>query len=586
MKMQNNHPSTPQLIYSSSGSPSYVSTNASAAGSTSAAPAVPPNTAIKNTPNAGALLEQYTYDDDQTADLLYAIRSWNLEQRPSSSFDYCNDGCSSTIATGSGTGTIVAGMGIGASASGGGGEGYGEHDLDASTIVTGTSTAGGSSVMKTNHNHSTATPKTPSMCNYSSKISALTTMILENGESPPHRHSYVPQVSHRRDNLESSSQSLVNAKSALTSPPAYVSTNDDVNKKTKKTSVAFDITSKQPIHEGLDTNTDTGIDALEILSQTAAELGLKDSELHAVLPTIQKLVKVITQHVPKLEDFVEQVCQTVEEESDKKEIVDVQKKKKKKRNRKSKNMRARKERMDAAIQSLKEQIGDRNETSIVAKYECDSSDGRGRDRGGDSSHGILFEHNEKCQDAESSDASFRIAIKQQMNHLREGSQDDFVQQSAVIDNMDTPRTKTTKHIHEKLEPELLTDAETIEEIQRLVKFEGKYRRLDDVIRLEDSSSSATPKSPDNSTVISDLLNADTTTLRRFVLHFAYLFSVKQDKLIDKMNSLYVFSHEATELIDNVKNVLGLPSSTPIHSVAKKVVEVVNDSRNEKERQNY
>ena len=51
--------------------------------------------------------------------------------------------------------------------------------------------------------------------------------------------------------------------------------------------------------------------ALSILHDTAQALGLDRHDVDNILPTVEKLVKVIVNHVPLLEQFVNHTCQIV-----------------------------------------------------------------------------------------------------------------------------------------------------------------------------------------------------------------------------------------------------------------------------------
>jgi hypothetical protein len=146
----------------------------------------------------------------------------------------------------------------------------------------------------------------------------------------------------------------------------------------------------------------------------------------------------------------------------------------------------------------------------------------------------------------------------------------------------TPVASNKDHISSH--SQVLTDTEALKEINRLIDFEEKYgERVNGMIHSGDEvsdspalSSNASP--PQSDTVLSDLLSADTTTLRRFVLHFAYLFTVRQESILQKMNDLYVFSHEATSLIHDVKTAMGVSPNCPIHSVARQVVAMIEHTQ--------
>ena len=73
----------------------------------------------------------------------------------------------------------------------------------------------------------------------------------------------------------------------------------------------------------------------------------------------------------------------------------------------------------------------------------------------------------------------------------------------------------------------------------------------------------------------ELLTEDVTTLRKIVLHFAYLFSVRQDEMRLKMNELYHFSHEANALINTVRKAIGVSLNFPLSMLSRRVVDAVH-----------
>ena len=348
--------------------------------------------------------------------------------------------------------------------------------------------------------------------------------------------------------------------------------------------------------------------ALEILRQTAAELGIPEGEeLGAVLVTVRKLVRVITQHVPRLEKFVEQVCDTVMHPKDvdgnfmhddgnvesgfKNDGNRRQKKLSKKRC--GKNMQERKECMDAALDILKtrwntnvlpvESLDEQGEKCTVLNPWNVNENNHGTKHGNnlhahvdknvDGVEHVVFHY----QDYQSY-GSFTTQVKERLSkhHQKTFS-------NRVKENVSQIGTST--------EGLVLTDAEALEEINRLIEFEESYRhKINGLLMNRDmdhdegvdsclSLQSLNDTNPSqNDTVLQYLLNANTTTLRRFVLHFAYLFSVRQDGILEKMNELYVFSHEATNLINDIKKHLDLPLDCSIHSVARQVVAAIQKNR--------
>merc|ERR1712038_355161 len=54
-------------------------------------------------------------------------------------------------------------------------------------------------------------------------------------------------------------------------------------------------------------------DPVKILEESAVLLGLPKNDWHSLTTTIKRLVRVVEQHVPKLEGFITDVCQEMEQ---------------------------------------------------------------------------------------------------------------------------------------------------------------------------------------------------------------------------------------------------------------------------------
>merc|ERR1712038_779523 len=126
------------------------------------------------------------------------------------------------------------------------------------------------------------------------------------------------------------------------------------------------------------------------------------------------------------------------------------------------------------------------------------------------------------------------------------------------------------------------DEQALSIIENLICFEQKYIKVcgiqpqKDSFTLSSSSSSIIQSPPRSNSILRDLFDTDSTSLRQFVLHFAYLFSVQQNEIMNKMNDVYVFSHEAAIMIEKIKQAMGLSPSCPIQSVTKRVVDFVQE----------
>eukprot|EP00557_Chaetoceros_sp_GSL56_P010569 CAMPEP_0176484404 /NCGR_PEP_ID=MMETSP0200_2-20121128/4435_1 /TAXON_ID=947934 /ORGANISM="Chaetoceros sp., Strain GSL56" /LENGTH=539 /DNA_ID=CAMNT_0017880873 /DNA_START=218 /DNA_END=1837 /DNA_ORIENTATION=+ len=513
-------------------------------------------------------------------------------------------------------------------------------DYDTITAVSTTTSRGGITASSATKN---AVPKTP-LCNYSSRPSFLTARILRDDDLLPmsivsessttaaaaaagvkgggdgassvaeepflldHKTSQVEAVRRRgNDENHQSDESCLKMTNDTSKRPnvEHVNFHKDIITKENESDTRHDA-SMMPPHENLECH-----QALEILRQTAAELGIANYELASVLPTVQKLVRVITQHVPRLEKFVEQVCETVmecdDDDDDDDDDNDSNNNKKNKngngttllvrrnkdhhrrnKKRRRKNMETRKERMDVALKVLKNgwQNDSYNRTTTSAKEEQleqakENIVGLHRL---DVNGGHIVVENENLGHDDTllpyvdyqSYGAFTMQVKGHLaKHQRNSCLLPTCDCLSAISNHHDDGGNSHGHL-------LLTDAEALEEIKRLIEFEEKYsHKVNNLMLGEDATSSQSSSDGSSQsqtdTVLQDLLRTDTTTLRRFILHFAYLFSVRQDDILGKMNDLYVFSHEATSLIQNIKRCLNLPVNCSIHTVARQVISRIENT---------
>jgi len=131
--------------------------------------------------------------------------------------------------------------------------------------------------------------------NYSTKPSSLTWRLLDHESLLSHSSSPMDLL------VEPTSRYR------LSHTPSITHRDDD-----KITTHSF--SSKQHSQDALDCHPDEAISqetAFSILLDIAQALGLDRHEIHLILPTIDKLVKVIMNHVPRLEQFAHGVCQIV-----------------------------------------------------------------------------------------------------------------------------------------------------------------------------------------------------------------------------------------------------------------------------------
>ncbi len=364
-----------------------------------------------------------------------------------------------------------------------------------------------------------------------------------------------------------------------------------------------------------------------------------NTELDKLLPTIKKLVRVVMVHVPNLEQFVTDVCDIVmknendddhteekdETESNNRDVLQEgdgfkkvkvhQTHPKSKQQSKQKSLKGRKKRMDEAVHIIKEQWQNKvnsrvtntanvtkttsstarntstcrkidsssmnNESSssslttitnlksrkVLQKVNVHNIDARGNN---DTIHTTKKIHTIGNEN-NNVESSFRNAV---MGKLKRFHHDDIVNKQAAS-------SSSTLSLSSSPPPQLTTmkasyqhdEEQALDIIDNLIDFELKYRKVKGMGYGSDNSLSQSP--PQSQSLLRDLFDTDPTTLRQLVLHFAYLFSVKQDEIMAKMNDVYVFSHEASAMIEKIKKILGLSSNCSSYSVERKIMEMVN-----------
>jgi hypothetical protein len=520
-----------------------------------------------------SLLDEYQYDDEETMDLLQAIKNWNLKKRP------CHE--SPPLVDDAGDASF--------------GSTIGSHTIaDYDTTITAVSTTTSKGGLTASSAAKSALPKTP-LCNYSSRPSFLTARILRDDDLLP-----APVDCHSSDSWndvvedgngrerKGKEPNMVNRSIEVSRVESCLSATEMAKrpqlknlkcpKGSENPATPPSLQQQQQQQQQGDKHLECP-QALELLRQTAAELGLAKEELGSVLPTVQKLVRVITQHVPRLENFVEQVCETVMEPEYDHAVeqgccfqngTPRRNKGPSKKRRGKKNMEARKERMEVALKILKSGWG---KTGNSTREATDNGKNGLQCLDVNGEHVVEHENMNNERDASS---FFQYTDYQSYGEFTVQVKDQLAKHQQKSNVSHTHPVSSSNHNQDPL----LTDAEALGEIKRLIEFEERYSHkvMDNLVHGEEScfvqtssNNDSIVSEPHGDTVLQDLLRADTTTLRRFVLHFAYLFSVRQDHILGKMNELYVFSHEATNLIQDIKKCLNLPVECSIHSVARQVM---------------
>jgi len=653
------------------------------------------NTKKKKLCSTMALLDQYQEDDDEnlTTQLLYSIRSWNLD-RPSSSFD--GDGvCDGSNSGGCGSSIVTKNSGVGCHASTATAT---TATLDDLATVTTASTTNNEIVLWNSQSSSTPQQhqhlqepefKTPCRGNYSSRPSFLTERILEDDasyddtmlitastlsstESPQNNHNMplviadgessdeshnlhryhqgLPTSDQRRnirsrvrfleeeqyqqqqrqqqqdqhyqrqqdqnemDNqehareLQSHEHRITSFMTPITNniaPPMRSMEQEDhgIHQRSRKHDTKIEDERKSEEEDSQDY-------AMRTLLEIANSLGLSPDNVGAVLPTVRKMVRVVKIHVPRLEKFVDSVCQIVETDKrhnndddggnatdnggdlerngrEKKSntadhgktrenqgtLKQDQKKQTRRKSKKAvKNMEARRKRMSNVVSVLREEWPNRNATDSTAtdisicnmlSHDCQKND--------------LSSSSQRV----SSESTFCRAVIEKLNQRHQ------MQVGQIIDNvLESTNSKKSGLSSPPENSSIITNIDdALAIIDELIGFEERCHRIETIQKLVTNSSTTsfsspssafTPRSPTNSEdIIEELLAEDATAIRKVVLHFAYLFSVRQNEMRLKMNELYHFSHEAGALIKTMRKAIGVSVNCPLSTVSRRVVDAMH-----------
>jgi len=645
--------------------------------------------------NATSLLDQYQ-DDDLTTNLLQAIRSWNKERPlPPSQFSSSSSSvsfsieksspepsssscCNSTIAT-TMSDTDTAGTATAGTVTSSGTSGTNKTPLSKASC------ASSGSIGK-------AMANTPCRGNYSVRASGLTARILlethcdkEEG-AWDHIGGIIHQGSHSHDDqpqstcasfmspmessssnntstilqkgqghetgkldqimmMENSTDNTTMDKRHNSEPKTQVKLTANTSHNTILATESSNLEKKGVMAPVEPAHSINDIHALEILKETAQTLGLNSKdELHAVLPTVRKLVRVVMMHVPNLEKFVDDVCQIVIHEDDDGGDIDsiensnsisskgadtsvggeTMKRRRRKRPKK-KNIQARKVKMDEVVHILRNgwnvKNSDSDETIISSSTSLTSTSTStsASTKANESSKTKLKSPRPVLQKMNVNNFKSRDCISDQndsepvktMNsinrdHLgrddhdplslnesmKQHSEEILSFRNAIMEKLSMCQEyKMNEDDHEghssyaRITSDLDDNTKALEIIENLINFEQKYIKSNGMTEnsysTTSSSSSGIESPTQTQSILKDLFDADTTTIRRFVLHFAYLFSVQeQSQIMPKMNDIYVFSNEASTLIEDIKKEMGLSPSCTAHYVARKVVNFVKQSQNQ------
>ena len=651
--------------------------------------------------NTSALLDQYQDDDDLTTNLLHAIRSWNL-QRPldaesasppanthhtgssasSSSSPLMNQkndhhDCNSTINTVNSdldTATFSA-ISITSTCSTLTSnhqqqqqqqQHYSQQQSSNSSTITNGSAPSVTS-NSTIHSNS-AVKKTPCRGNYSSRPSGLTARILL--ESRSHDDDIVESplvcnptscnvMNEVREYEDARGESIImNKESSSNTYP--MSPQQQQEEKQEPTIQSTPITKNTFIKKN-DLDYPTQINAIEILQEAAITLGLNpQTDLEKVLPTIQKLARVVMFHVPNMEQFVDDICQLVLSHSqqsscsnndnllnhhhqqqetvvrdtmisesefeteDEEQKSDFHKKRRKKSKKKKKkrstnaatatggakkskskkskreNIQARKEQMDHVVNLLKQEWQPKSEnhphkTNYTSDELCTPTS-----TGGSTSRRALQKVNVNNFDSWDStavgrsDTSIARSVEDNMKSKINTSNN---KSSCNNDDPSNHYESFYNNVMKKLEQSHPCNIEKAKEssqseqeqafaiINNLIQFENRYGNVYGRTNQQPNTTSSSSNNfdsmiqspPQSSDIINNLFQVEASTLRRYAYHFTYLFSVRQEEIMEKMNDLYVFNHEASTMINELKRTLGLDMNCPMKKVGKAVIDILRTS---------
>jgi len=613
--------------------------------------------------NQGTLLDDYQNDDEMghTTDLLHAIRCWNLDRPIDAHHEGDNDDLETSMMVEQDSSDLE----------------YQTHNSPMTTINKSNNTTIESTTQPMHSSIQQHALKTPIVTasvmkqrllqqhrgNYSAKASSLTARLLEedfvpscldqsvivhhppikevenidendsliynNVECRDHVVSSVPSVpSEEKDGEEEEGDEKREDKDAddqqqITTAPSTTKTISSSTLKSKRRETSKSLTKEQA-------------DPVKILEESAVLLGLPKNDWHSVTTTIKRLVRVVEQHVPKLEGFITDVCQEMEQlesslqqssfSSPSEEMKDSslcyddsestttattvttatttasmkleEEGKEKQRNHNKRKKSERKERMANALKTLKRECS--RQKRKLSQQERTQQQNHPHHQGAYEKKHLQLNlpvpsiHN---QPNVKNNENLHVSIPTQPTPRR------FALQTMDENNMQTPKvqhlskasksvTKPSKDVEfrslvilmladrEERQMEFfaddkrrskqqitLTDTQAIQIIEDLLVIEERYINIQSTTSQERLSD--LPISPQNADgVITELFDTDPTTLRRFVLHFSYLFSVRQDEIMGKMQELYIFSSEAHQFINRIKEQMGLALSCPLHSVER------------------
>jgi hypothetical protein len=500
-------------------------------------------------PNPQTLLDQYKDDDEDglTANLIDAIRSWNL-QRP---LHDCEADGSSTL-----TNSLCSAT---------------DNDIATNTARSPNTEKSNKTGLASQISKIFIFYKTPCRGNYSSRPSSLISRILGGEESP--------SIS---DHPSGSEEKLNSIQVSLNDVKLQTPTNVNTVKRERQVKIVDlhrESENKNYVHESQSEHKSqcTNDDALHILRETANILGLPENDIHSILPVVRRLARVVMTHVPRLESFVDDVCNIVIpdgiDNDENKSIVSPSRSKtqvhnKKVRRRKPKmNLQARKDRMDKAVSTLKEKwpSGINQEKEDEATLLTDRRALLSVDPNIRLEKSSFVKEKTPISSSRMSDAAFRDNVMGRLSRR-------VRHQHRVNENSSNCKESTTSSLMS------VTHTEAIQMIDELITCEETAGILDSVTRtaLEFSIKESGPFSPVNgNSILQELFDTDNSTLRRFTMHFASLFSLHQNnEILPKMNDLYVFSKEASVFIQNTKQLLGLPESSSIHIMAHRLVTIL------------
>ena len=530
------------------------------------------------------LLDQFSDDDGLTSDLLHAIRSWNLghpgdanELETTISTDIDTAASMSPTST-SPTSTSPTSM--------------------SRTSVSRTSASRTSASRKSTNDIAVAsTPirkATPCRGNYSSRASYLTSCIIAGHSTPsnttqhdsnsPIALSYGHHSSMTTDSKQRSDGVYNGEGFSKSFPSEKIKFSSSSHKENDTLSSNAGDSVMETVNHEFQQNQ---LDSISTLQDITEILGLPKGDIHAVVPTLKKLVRIIMQHVPKMESFVDEVCQVVlpmtNDTCRKKGCVNqnqdnmtrihvntnpsvspVQGHRKKRL--KKRNIEARRKKMDSALCVLNE----RWPKGLKCRFPLKEASNKNR-------HNCQRENETSNENIAEADLVFASSASE----FRETVIHKLSTRLVLKDEKEifNPSRKISPELllSTKISPPPLSDSDALRALEELIEMQQSLPSANTVSKqvVERSTVQLRNRDQEIGDSIINQADLDPSSNQIFVSHFMRVFSVQQRDIISKMNELYVFDREASLLVKVLKDSLCLGVSCPLSEVLRKIKEAIS-----------